>query len=338
MRQGHNYREYNAGIAVGLPSHRLPWVLRQHNSHNPGDEICLSYSFSIRMQTSELVRRGITELTAAGVADCHTDIYLLLGRCLGKSRTQLLLAAREEVPAAAELEFEAMLCRRKRREPLAYILGEQEFWSRAFHVSPAVLIPRPETEFLLELVFSAGRRGELPLNGPVLDVCCGSGVIAIIVALELRRQVIGIDLSSAALEVSRKNCLRHDVEGLVSLMRSDLLSAILPERRVALVLSNPPYVSSRAIRSELEPEVGKHEPLLALDGGEDGLDLISRLRDDLPRVLAPGGQVFMEIGHDQGPAVAEMFTAHRSGLSDFQTIHILKDYAGRDRVLHARIS
>lgn len=289
------------------------------------------------MHTSELVQYGISELTAAGIPDCISDVYLLLGHCLGKSRTQLLVGAREEVPAAVELLFRQLLERRRQREPLAYILGEQEFWSRAFVVCPSVLIPRPETEFLIETVLKTIRNDPSLPNGAMLDLCCGSGVIAIILALELKRKVIALDISAEALAVTRANCLRHGVDSSVCLLQSDLTAGIQPHGKVALVVSNPPYVSTHAVHHEVEPEVGRYEPMLALDGGERGLELIARIRDELPLVLTPGGQLFMEIGYDQGRAVTDMFSTHRQGLRDFTNIKILKDYAGRDRVLHAGI-
>lgn len=289
------------------------------------------------MNTSELVQYGVSQLTAAGIPDCTSDVYLLLGHCLGKSRTQLLIAAGEEVPGAAELLFRQLLGRRKKREPLAYILGEQEFWSRSFIVTPSVLIPRPETEFLIETALKIFRNDSSFPDGAVLDLCCGSGVIAIILALELRRQVVAVDLSAEALAVSRINSRRHGVDSAIHLLRSDLMTALQPHGKVSLVVSNPPYVSTYAVHNEVEPEVGEYEPLLALDGGERGLELIARIRDELPLVLAPGGGLFMEIGYDQGQAVTEMFSAPREGLRDFTNITILKDYAGRDRVLHARI-
>jgi release factor glutamine methyltransferase len=157
-------------------------------------------------------------------------------------------------------------------------------------------------------------------------------------ALELRRQIVGIDISKAALQVTRENCLRHGVGDSVNLIQSDLLSAVKPRGCFSLVVSNPPYVSTHAVQHEVEPEVGRYEPVLALDGGEYGLDLIERIRADLPLVLVPGGQVFIEIGYDQGHAVSDLFSRHVEGLRDFEIIEILKDYAGRDRVLHARIS
>lgn len=289
------------------------------------------------MQTAELVQHGISELKAAGIPDCTSDVHLLLGHCLGKSRTQLLVASRENVSVAAELAFLQLLNRRKQREPLAYILGEQEFWSRPFLVNPSVLIPRPETEFLLETVLNVYRNDQDIPAGVMLDLCCGSGVIAIVLALELRRKVIAVDLSPKALAVTRKNCRRHGVDQAVCLMQGDLLGAIQPHGQVAVVVSNPPYVSTHAVLHEVEPEVREYEPLMALDGGELGLDLIARIRYDLPRVLIPGGHVFMEIGYDQGQAVKAMFSEHKEGMRDFHSIKILKDYAGRDRVLHARI-
>lgn len=289
------------------------------------------------MQTSELVHIGISELTTAGIPDCTSDVHLLLGYCLEKSRTQLLIAAREEVPTPLENQFRQLLLRRKKREPLAYILGEQEFWSRSFIVNPSVLIPRPETEFLLEYVLKTIRTDQALPDGAVLDLCCGSGVIAIILALELRRQVIALDLSQKALEVTHQNCLRHGVENSVHLMRSDLLGAVQLRGKVSFIVSNPPYVSTYAVNHEVEPEVRDHEPRMALDGGERGLDLITRIRNDLPRVLTPGGHIFMEIGYDQGYAVTELFSEYQDGLKKFHSIKILKDYAGRDRVLHARI-
>lgn len=289
------------------------------------------------MKIHELVEYGMSVLTSAGIPDCASDVYLLLGHCLCKSRTQLLVAAKEDVSGSDYQYCLKLLSRRQKREPLAYILGEQEFWSHSFVVNPSVLIPRPETEFLLEHVLKAVRTEKKIPKGSIIDLCCGSGVIAIILALELRRKITAIDLSPKALEVARENSCRHNVQSLVHLMRADLLSAIVPERRVSFVVSNPPYVSSNAVSREVEPEVRDYEPLMALDGGEKGLDLIAKIRSDLPKILTPGGHVFMEIGHDQGEAVAEMFQEYREGEKHFHSIQILKDYAGRDRVLHARI-
>ena len=288
------------------------------------------------MRIAELIDIGVAELAAAGVFDSLSDVYLLLGHCLDRSRTQLLAAARDEVSNEAAQCYLRLLARRIRREPVAYILGEQEFWSLPFQVNPGVLIPRPETEFMLEMVLRRMRE-HAPASGGILDLCCGSGVIAIVLALELGCEVTAVDISETALAVARENCRRHRVQSRVRLVRSDLFTAIAASAPLALVVSNPPYVSRVALQTQVEPEVAGYEPRVALDGGEAGLEVIHRIRYDLPRVLAPGGQLFMEIGADQGDAVAEMFRRRTAALPNFSEVAIIKDYAGHDRVLHAII-
>ena len=219
---------------------------------------------------------------------------------------------------------------------MAYILGEQEFWSLPFHVTPAVLIPRPETEFLLDRALALA----IPANidrGLLLDLCCGSGVIATVLAKETDKQVIASDVSSDALQVARKNLHRHRLAGQVHLVQGNLLSPFRQTGEVfSLIVSNPPYVSSRDLEKRLEPEVVWHEPHLALAAGEDGLALIREIRRQLPWVLCPGGQIFMEIGADQARAVHSLFAADCDGTPGFRDVQILVDYAGRDRVLYAR--
>ena len=288
------------------------------------------------MQIGELLQWAAAELSAVGITDCISDIHLLLGRCLGKSRTQLLAAARDTISEEAELEFRKLLTRRKNREPVAYILGEQEFWSLPFYVTSDVLIPRPETEFLLETVLAHVSRHGLG-NGRIVDLCSGSGVIAAVLALELGKKVVAVDLSAAALAITGRNCRRHGVGQLVLPVRSDLFSGLRFNRGAALVVSNPPYVSRQALEEELEPEVAAHEPRLALDGGPDGLELIVRIRAELPQVLCPGGLFFMEIGCDQGEAVRRMFSEPAAGSPGFARVQVLQDLAGRDRILHAQL-
>ena len=286
------------------------------------------------MLIRDLVRLGESELTDAGVADCLSDVFLLLGHVLGKSRTEIMICGEEEAAAGQEALFLNLLGRRKAREPVAYILGEQEFWSLPFSVTPDVLIPRPETEFLLEKVLKSVDRTILA-EGAIVDLCCGSGVIAIVLALELGADVLAIDISEGAVGVSRENCRRHGVSGRVRLVRSDLFSGFRLEECISLLVSNPPYVTSSAIRQELEPEVACYEPVLALDGGARGMDVIERIYRDCLRLLTPRGQIFMEIGWDQGELVEQLFTGRIAGERRFSKVEILKDYAGRDRVLHA---
>jgi release factor glutamine methyltransferase len=289
------------------------------------------------MRVVELIRSAVEELAQVGIEGSETDVNLLLGHCLNKTRTELFLAAYEEVPETVCTTFFDLLRRRKRREPLAYILGEREFWSLPFFVSQAVLIPRPETEFLVEQVLIAYRKKTFP-KGQILDLCCGSGAIAVVLARELERDVTAVDLSAPALAVAKKNCSRHLPADRVNLIQADLLSAFANKRMFSLVVSNPPYLSSNDVRQNLEPEVACYEPHLALDGGEHGLDVIERIRDGLPPVMAPGGEIFIEIGADQGEKVRDMFMKPIDSVEIFQNIAILKDYAGRDRVLHATIN
>lgn len=290
------------------------------------------------MRLAELFKLGDAELAAAGVPESQPDARLLLESCLGLTRTELFLHGAREIDDVSQRKYLDLIERRKRREPVAYILGEREFWSLPFHVTPVVLIPRPETEFLLDRVLALSR----PVNidgGLRLDLCCGSGVIAAVLAKELGRKVIAADISVAALEVARKNLLRHRLAGLVDLVLGDLLSPFRRSRNLfSLIVSNPPYVSEREIARELAPEVAHHEPHLALSGGADGLSLIRQIRWQLPWVLRPGGQFFMEIGAGQGDAVRRMFADSCGAGPVFSAVEILADYAGRDRVLHATMA
>ncbi len=288
------------------------------------------------MFVSELLLYGVKELEASGVTGADVDVQLLLGHCLGKSRTQLFLAAKESVPEKSKQKFFQLIKRRKKREPVAYLLGEREFWSLPFFINQDVLIPRPETEFLVESVLARFRKvsGE---KGKVLDLCCGSGVIGIILALELKMRVVALDISQAALRIAQKNSIRHEVEGLVDFVNSDLFSAIIMERKFSLIVSNPPYIEQNEIAS-LEPDVQNHEPRIALDGGPDGLDIINKICQHLPTVLQPGGSLFMEIGADQKEGVQRLFENVGCRNGDFEKVEILKDYAGRNRVLYVKMN
>jgi release factor glutamine methyltransferase len=287
------------------------------------------------MRVVELIRFGVNQLEVAGVEQAALEVELLLGFCLKKSRSGLFLATKVEVDERQEREFLSLLARRASHEPTAYILGEKEFWSLPFLVTPAVLIPRPETEFLIEAVLAVTRK-EVWQPGPVLDLCCGSGVIGIILALEMGRMVTAVDISVQALRVAQKNAARHRVADRLALVQADLLSAFVTRPHYSLVVSNPPYVSEQELREGLQPEVVCFEPHLALDGGVHGLDIIQRIYTTLPQVLRPGGEFFMEIGADQGPAVIQLFSSD-DGPQIFERVEVLQDYSGRDRVLHAKM-
>ncbi len=286
------------------------------------------------MRVSELLRYGVKELTKDGINDAEIDVQLLLGHCLEKSRTQVFLAAQDTVSSKKEREFLLLLEGRKRRQPVAYLLEEREFWSLPFYVDENVLIPRPETEFLLETAFSKVDRENLT-NGRILDLCCGSGVIAIVLALELNMRVAATDISQTALGVAKKNSLRHGVNNKIDFINCNLFASLSPERKFSLIVSNPPYVRKEEIYT-LEPEVRDHEPHLALDGGNDGLEIIRKIRQNLPSMLQDGGSFFMEFGAEQGEFVEKLFSTPMSGKDDFENIEIFEDYSGRQRVLHVK--
>lgn len=284
----------------------------------------------------ELLQSGEAELQTAQVPESDLEARLLLEYCTGKSRTEIFLDGGSEVDQQLLDTYLLLLERRKQREPLAYILGEQEFWSLPFWVTTDVLIPRPETEFLLDRVLALTVPENLQ-KGSILDLCCGSGVIATVLAKEIGQTIYASDISKKALVVTKKNILRHHVHSLVVLVQGNLLSPYSVKGKFSLVVSNPPYVSSFDIANNLTPEVAVFEPHLALDGGLKGLELIKEIRDRLPTVLRPGGQCFIEIGAEQGEMVKNFFWEKVAGFPNFQQVEIFKDYAGRDRVLHARL-
>ena len=289
------------------------------------------------MRLSRLLHRAASELKLAGIEEYSLEARLLLCACLGKTRTELFLLGEEEVAAADQKRYLEFIDRRTKREPAAYILGEQEFWSMPFAVSPAVLIPRPETEFLLDRVLALVAQENLE-KGAILDLCCGSGVIAAVLAKETGKQIIASDVSPSALAVAQHNLDRHGLEGQVALVAADLFSAFRMHRDFSLIVSNPPYVSRVDLENNLQPEVAKHEPRLALDGGMAGMDFIMRIHREVPNLLCPGGQLFLEIGADQGDATRRLFTYESKDREQFDQVDILVDYAGRDRVLYARMA
>ena len=288
------------------------------------------------MRLIDLLHLGESSLFDVGVTEYELDARLLLEHCTGKNRTEIFLSSESEVNLEDYKSYLRLLEQRKQRKPIAYILGEQEFWSMPFYVSPEVLIPRPETEFLLEMVFEI----TVPDNfekGFILDLCCGSGVIASVLGKETGKLVFASDISPKALEMTRKNSKRHCLDSLLVLINGHLLSPFSDKQKFSLIVSNPPYVSSFDVQNNLMPEVVTYEPHLALDGGVKGLDYIQEIRNGLPKVLCPGGQCFIEIGADQGESVQKMFSKKPVGQPAFQEVQILVDYAGRDRVMHARL-
>ena len=271
-------------------------------------------------------------LSAAGIESPRLDAELLLRHALGMNQAEFYLRVDDVIAPDVECRLWPLLQRRARREPLAYITGRKEFWSLDFKVTPAVLIPRPETELLVE---AALERARSMLESPfrILDIGTGSGAIAVCLAKELREaQISAVDISSAALRVARENAERHGVADRIRFAQGDLFAAVAEERgSFDLILANPPYIRSGDL-AELAPEIREWEPIAALDGGADGLDIYRRIVNDGGSYLADEGHLLFEIGDGMAKAVGQMI-ANAGG---FETADVLQDYAGKERVIATR--
>jgi release factor glutamine methyltransferase len=267
------------------------------------------------------------DFAARGLDSPRLDAELLVAHALQIDRVRLYMDLDRPLVPDELAAIRALVIRRRKREPLAYVIGTREFFGRSFAVTPAVLVPRPETETLVERALEL-----LPpdAEGPVLDVGTGSGCIALTLAAERRAlQMDATDLAEAALAVAARNAERLGVAARVRFYCGDLFAALPEPRRYALVVSNPPYISLNE-RPALAPELAR-EPEEALFAGEDGLAIIRRLVAEAPSYLAPGGTLLVEIGAGQGEAVLALLRA--AGFED-PVIH--KDLGGRERVAEGR--
>lgn len=276
-------------------------------------------------QIWEALAGAIELLRNEGVESPRLDAELLLAHVLSTNRAAVL-AWPEQVLTPKELtRYRALATRRAAREPLAYIVGHREFFDLDLVVDRRVLIPRPETEFLVEEALRIGRQGA----GPVLiaDVGAGSGAIAVTLAVHLPlAEVYALDGSAGALAVTEENARRHGVSERVHCLQGDLLDP-LPQA-VDQVTANLPYVTTDEWQ-DLPPEIHDYEPRAALDGGPDGLVLIRRLLAMAGAHLRRGGTILLEIGADQGAAVTALAGEH----FPHAMVRLMQDYAGLDRLV-----
>lgn len=277
----------------------------------------------------QLYRQGRTTLSQLPGAGDNSpmEAAFLFERVLGVSRGELLRRGAEPAPAREAGEFLALVRRRAQGEPLQYLLGEWEFYGLPFAVGPGVLIPRPETELLVDAALSAAE--DIP-SPALLDLCSGSGCIPIALASRLpQARVWGVELSPEAMGYFRKNLLAHRL-GNVTAVEGDVLA--LPEevtcRKYHVITANPPYIPHGELAG-LQAEV-RWEPGMALDGGTDGLDFYRRLPAICCPLLEPGGRLILEIGEGQGAAVAGLLEN-----AGFQEIQITKDLSGLERRISA---
>ena len=326
-----------------------------------GDDLCVENSVREFKIWADVLNYGKKILKDAGIVEADLDAWYLFGQIFGISRAQYFLCARENIAgstaqkiAAQEqtgnsLEskntldcvelwlkekmsaYENTLEKRASRIPLQQILGQQEFMGLTFFVNEHVLIPRQDTETLVELVLNEQK----DKNVSILDMCTGSGCIAVsLKKLGGYACVEGADISEEALKVAKRNSEEilenSDVNSSrtgVIFRRSDMFSAFPETERFNVIVSNPPYIPS-AVIEELEPEVRDHEPRGALDGTADGLYFCRILAEECAKHLTPGGHVYFEIGYDQGAAVKELLDIH-----GFKDTRVIQDLTGKDRVV-----
>lgn len=272
---------------------------------------------------AESLREASQVLREAGVQEARRDAGSLLSSIIGKDRTFLISHAEDPVDDDDVVRFRKAVARRASGEPLQYITGVQDFFGREFRVTRDVLIPRPETELLVEAALKVIASNSTPL---ICDVGTGSGCIAVTLLCERDdARAIAVDVSEAALAVAAENAERHGVKERIVLRISDCFETI--DSEFDLIVSNPPYVSADALPG-LQREVRDHEPLVALSPGGDGLSVIRRLLQDGPAFLKQSGHLIMEIGFDQGERVTDLIDRNSWQLAD-----ILPDLQGIPRVV-----
>jgi release factor glutamine methyltransferase len=276
--------------------------------------------------TIETVLRWATDdFRTRGIDSPRLDAELLLGRALSCTRIQLIADAKRPLDTGELARFRELVKRRRAREPTAYLLGEREFYGRMFRVDRRVLIPRPDTETLVEVALDRTRERSMSLRA--LDLCTGSGCVAITLARERRTSLfVAADVSSEALAVARDNALRLGAYN-VAFRQGDLFAAVHPSLRFDLVTANPPYIADGEM-SALQPEIRDYEPRLALSGGADGLDIVRRIAAGARAHLADGGRLVLEVGFGEAPAAATLLAD-----AGFARIEVRRDYARIERVV-----
>ena len=267
----------------------------------------------------------------AGIESGMTDARALIGAALRLSRAQLLAQSDRLLEPREIAAIDALAARRMKREPVSRILGRKEFWSLMLDVTPDVLVPRPDTETLIEAALDYVVRGGLRLEPlRILDIGTGTGALMLALLQELpNARGVATDVSVAALHVARGNAERLKLASRCSFVACNLADGV--QGRFDLIVSNPPYIARGAIAS-LDPEVRDFDPRLALDGGADGLDAYRAIAASVPPLLAPGGRLIMELGIGQAPPVTALFEAAK-----FIVLSIRNDLGGIPRALIAKI-
>jgi release factor glutamine methyltransferase len=266
----------------------------------------------------------------AGISGTESDLdaRLLAQHVLGWTTERFFTDAHAQEPEGFSPQYETLVARRATREPLAYIVGVREFWGLELEVTPHVLIPRPATELIVEVMLELFRDRAVPLS--VADICTGCGCVAVAIAHERpAATVVATDISREALAVARRNAIRHGVDDRIVFRHGDLMEGI--DRRLDAIVANPPYVVDRA-GPALQPEVRDYEPAVALFGGTEGFDLVTRLVEEAPSRLRQGGYLVFEFGLGQDVEVEELLAQ----APDLTLVEMRRDLQGIARTAVAR--
>ncbi len=279
------------------------------------------------MTIKELINAGERKLNDAGIHDAANDARELMSFITGRDRSGLIMYLNSDVTDEDARKYLGLIERRASHVPLQHITGVQEFMGYRFKVTGDVLVPRMDTELLVEeAVKRAG------LGAKILDLCTGSGIIGIALKkLCFGCEVTLTDISDAALKVAEENAEVNKAD--VRIVRSDMFQGMDSDEKYTMIVSNPPYIPRSDI-DDLEPEVRDHDPITALDGGDDGLDFYRIIANQAPGFMKPGAWLLMEIGYDQGETVPGLLRA--SGKFE-ENIEVIKDLSGNDRVVAARL-
>lgn len=279
------------------------------------------------MNISAALALATERLQQAGIADARREAASLIGFALEKDASYLIAHPEHDLTEVQTAFFRDIVARRGSHEPFQYITGRQEFWRLQFDVTPDVLIPRPETEILVEEAIGL----LLPIEHPrFCEVGTGSGCIAVSVLHTVRTATaVATDISAAALDVAKRNAKKHGVDGRLEFRLTSVFGGI--RERFDLIVSNPPYVPDSQIGA-LQAEVRDFEPIAALSGGADGLGIVRRIVDEAPRHLKPGCRLLIEIGFDQADRVRNLFEPQI-----WSAIDLLPDLQGIPRIARARL-
>lgn len=266
------------------------------------------------------LREASNLLQAESISDAELDAWYLLEHVTGLRRVDYMIRAREDMPVDLYENYQQLLKKRALHIPLQYLTGSQEFMGLSFHVNESVLIPRQDTERLVEEVLKVSK------DKDILELCTGSGCIIISLAkLGELKNAVAVDISEEAIKIAKENAVANDVS--VTYLQSDMFTNVFGTYDV--IVSNPPYIESEVIDG-LMPEVKDHEPRIALDGDTDGLKFYRVLAKESGRFLNKNGRIYLEIGCNQAAAVRELLIQN-----GFTQINVVKDYAGLDRVVSA---